>query len=110
MTLLPVILSAIPPDGPLVLAAGGMATGAHVAAVLALGASGAVLGTRFLLTPESLYTDTQKKALADADSRSTTRTMAFDYARGTIGWPDGIDGRGLRNRPLDLRYHEGNID
>ncbi|KAF8633251.1 hypothetical protein AX15_001443 [Amanita polypyramis BW_CC] len=100
MTLLPVILAAIPAEGPVVLAAGGLATGAQIAAILALGGSGAVLGTRFLLTPESFYTDAQKKALAGADSRSTTRTMAFDYARGTTGWPDGIDGRGLRNRTV----------
>ena len=97
LTLLPIILAAVYSDRPLVLAAGGLATGAQVAAVLALGASGAVLGTRFLLTPESFYTDAQKRALADADSSSTVRTMSFDYARNTLGWPDGVDGRGLRN-------------
>ncbi|KDQ26931.1 hypothetical protein PLEOSDRAFT_1066212 [Pleurotus ostreatus PC15] len=79
------------------LAAGGLATGAHVASMLALGASGAVLGTRFLLTPESLYTDKQRQALLDASDSSTVRTMAFDVARGTLGWPEGVDGRALRN-------------
>lgn len=79
------------------LAAGGLATGAHVASILALGASGAVLGTRFLLTPESLYTDKQRQALLDASDSSTVRTMAFDVARGTLGWPEGVDGRALRN-------------
>lgn len=79
------------------LAAGGLATGAHVASILALGASGAVLGTRFLLTPESLYTDRQRQALLDATDSSTVRTMAFDIARGTLGWPEGVDGRALRN-------------
>ncbi|KAF8317561.1 2-nitropropane dioxygenase [Amanita rubescens] len=101
LTLLPTILAAVHSDRSLVLAAGGLATGAQVAAVLALGASGAVLGTRFLLTPESSYTDAQKRALADANSSSTVRTMAFDYARNTLGWPDGVDGRGLRNRTVD---------
>ncbi|OVZ59106.1 2-nitropropane dioxygenase [Pigmentiphaga sp. NML080357] len=36
-----------------VIGAGGIADGAGIAAMLALGASGAQLGTRFLLTPES---------------------------------------------------------
>ncbi|THU99169.1 NPD-domain-containing protein [Dendrothele bispora CBS 962.96] len=80
-----------------VLAAGGLATGAHIAAMLALGASGSVLGTRFLLSPESLYTDVQKKALVDAKDNSTVRTMAFDTVRETLGWPAGIDGRALKN-------------
>ena len=26
--------------------------------------------------------------------------MAFDLARGTLGWPEGIDGRGLRNQTV----------
>ncbi|KAF5367181.1 hypothetical protein D9758_004020 [Tetrapyrgos nigripes] len=80
-----------------VLAAGGLATGAHIASMLTLGASGAVLGTRFLLSPESLYNDVQKKALSEANETSTVRTVAFDTVRGTLGWPEGIDGRALSN-------------
>ncbi|KAF8998597.1 hypothetical protein BDQ17DRAFT_1391729 [Cyathus striatus] len=81
--------------------AGGLANGAQIAALLTLGAAGAVLGTRFLLTPESLYTDSQRHALLAATSEATVRTMAFDYARNTLGWPHGIDGRGLRNATVD---------
>lgn len=81
-----------------VVAAGGITTGAHVAALLALGASGVALGTRFLLTPESLYSLKQKEALQHAHAASTVRTTAFDQVRGTLGWPSGIDGRGLRNQ------------
>ena len=33
--------------------------------------------------------------------------MAFDVARGTLGWPEGIDGRGVRNSIVDL-HKEGN--
>lgn len=96
------VLAALPEDGaPPVLAAGGMATGSQVAAYLSLGAAGAVLGTRFLLTPESPYTDAQKAALLAAKSGSTVRTLALDYARGTYGWPKGIDGRGIRNKLVD---------
>ncbi|KAK7466500.1 hypothetical protein VKT23_005222 [Stygiomarasmius scandens] len=100
LTLLPSALS-IPAlgagDSIPVLAAGGLATGAHIASMLALGASGSVLGTRFLLSPESLYTNVQKAALIDADETATVRTMAFDTARGTLGWPTNIDGRALKN-------------
>jgi len=99
LTLLPSALSipALGADSIPVLAAGGLATGAHIASMLALGASGSVLGTRFLLSPESLYTNVQKAALIDADEMATVRTMAFDTARGTLGWPANIDGRGLKN-------------
>ncbi|KAJ3480404.1 hypothetical protein NLI96_g8370 [Meripilus lineatus] len=95
------ILTAIPKDGPLVVAAGGIANGAQIAGLLTLGASGAALGTRFLLTPESYYSDIQKKALLAASSSSTVRTLAFDHARNTLGWPAGVDGRGLRNRLVE---------
>jgi len=97
LTLLSEILSIIPKDGPPVLGAGGLVNGGHIASLLALGASGAVLGTRFLLSPESLYSDSQRQALISARTASSIRTMAFDQARNTLGWPLGIDGRGLRN-------------
>lgn len=88
------------PQKPIILAAGGLANGRDIASQLAHGASGAVMGTRFLLTPESKYTDAQKKTLIAARSEDTVRTMAFDYARGTIDWHEGVDGRGLRNGKL----------
>ncbi|KAJ3745563.1 2-nitropropane dioxygenase [Lentinula detonsa] len=82
---------------PVVLAAGGLANGADIALQLTLGAAGVVMGTRFLLSPESKYTDAQREALIAANTEDTVRTVAFDQARGTIDWPEGIDGRGLRN-------------
>jgi len=85
------------PNGPPLLAAGGLSNGTQIASLLTLGTAGAVLGTRFLLTPESLYTFAQKKALLTAKNDSTVRTLAFDRARGTVGWPNGIDGRALFN-------------
>lgn len=97
LTLLSEILSAVPADGPPILGAGGLVNGGHVASLLALGASGAVLGTRFLLSPESLYSDSQRQTLIAARTASSVRTIAFDQARNTLGWPSGIDGRGLRN-------------
>jgi hypothetical protein len=96
-TLIASILLIAPEDGPVIIGAGGLATGGHVAELLARGAAGAVLGTRFLLTPESLYSDAHKQALISAQSTTSVRSMAFDQARGTLGWPSGVDGRGLRN-------------
>jgi nitronate monooxygenase len=47
--------------------------------MLALGAVGAVYGTRFLVSDESLYSTEQKKALVDAKGSCTTiRSTAFD--------------------------------
>ncbi|KAL5531641.1 hypothetical protein ACEPAG_4518 [Sanghuangporus baumii] len=91
---------------PPVIAAGGLSTGSQIAAMLTLGASGVALGTRFLLTPESLYTDVQKTALLAAHGTSTVRSMAFDAIRGTLGWPEGVDGRALRNKFVEL-YERG---
>jgi nitronate monooxygenase len=87
------------PDGliPLVLGAGGLSNGSTLAAAMALGAVGGVFGTRFLLTPQAQYTPLQKQLLVDAHSDQTIRTYAFDDARGTIGWPTGVDGRGIYN-------------
>lgn len=96
-SLIPSFLSETPNDGPVIIGAGGIVTGKHIAELLALGAAGAVLGTRFLMTPESLYSDAHKQALAAAKSTDSIRTMAFDQARGSLGWPSNVDGRGLRN-------------
>jgi nitronate monooxygenase len=102
LSLVPSVLKVVPSQIP-VLAAGGLVTGAHMAALLALGAAGIVVGTRFLTAPESQYTDGQRKALLDADSTRSVRTTAFDEARKTLGWPQGIDGRGLYNGMLTDR-------
>lgn len=88
-----------------VIAAGGIADGRGVAAVLVQGAAGAALGTRFLVTPESLYTDAQKALLVGAGPGDTLRSMAFDDARGTTNWPAGIDGRGLMS-PTVAEYED----
>ncbi|EGG07472.1 uncharacterized protein MELLADRAFT_85736 [Melampsora larici-populina 98AG31] len=82
---------------PILVAAGGLTHGSHLAAMLALGASGMVAGTRFLATPEAKYTENQKKAIVSAKSIDTIKTTVFDQLRGTVGWPEGIDGRALKN-------------
>ncbi len=90
------ILAALP-NGPPIVAAGGIATGPQVASLLTLGASGVILGTRLLFTPECAYTPTQKSLLLKADLNATTRGMCFDEVNRTLGWPEGIDGRAIAN-------------
>ena len=101
ISLLPSVLRAIEKSGhqkPVVLAAGGIVTGDQIAAMLTLGADGIVLGTRLLATPEALFSQSQKDAIvAASSSNATVRTTLFDTMRGTLGWPDDVDGRALIN-------------
>jgi enoyl-[acyl-carrier protein] reductase II len=59
-----------------VLMAGGIATGAAVAAALALGASGVSVGTRFLASDESDAHPAYKQAVVDATENHTIVTRA----------------------------------
>jgi nitronate monooxygenase len=71
-----------------VIAAGGIADGRGLVAALALGASGILMGTRFVATRESTAADIWKKALLERDGDATTVTDAFT----------GLWARALRNR------------
>ncbi|KAF9443371.1 2-nitropropane dioxygenase [Macrolepiota fuliginosa MF-IS2] len=95
------IVSALPEDGPVILGAGGLVTGGHIAEIIKLGASGVVLGTRFCLTPESMYPDPYKQALISAESSASVRSEAFDQTGNWMQWPRGVDGRALRNATVD---------
>jgi len=80
MALIPQIVDAV--NLP-VIAAGGIADGRGIAAALALGAVGALLGTRFVATRDSAAEEFVKKAILERDSEATTVTDAFTglYAR-----------------------------
>lgn len=113
LNLLPSIARALPAykplnptSKPLLLGAGGLSSGAHLAALLSLGAHGAAYGTRFLLTPECTYSATRKSLLISAGQGSTKRSMAFDEARNTLDWPAGVDGRGIVNLTVE-EYEAG---
>ena len=69
-----------------VLAAGGIADGRGVAAALALGAAGALIGTRFQATPEALAGPEIKKAIVEGHGEDTERSRVLDIARGSR-WP-----------------------
>jgi len=81
-----------------VVAAGGLADAADVAEMMALGAAGALLGTRFVATEESLAHDDYKRALMEAGAGATARSECFD-----VGWRDAPH-RHLLNDTY-LRWH-----
>jgi len=60
-----------------VVAAGGIVDGRGVVAALALGAQGAVIGTRFIATPEATAARQYREALVRAEQDETVRTRAY---------------------------------
>jgi nitronate monooxygenase len=84
VSLLPAVVDAV--DVP-VMAAGGIADGRGVAAVLVLGAQAAALGTAFLRTTEAGTGTAYRRALAGADESSTVTTSAFS-GRAARGLPN----------------------
>jgi nitronate monooxygenase len=83
-----------------VLAAGGIADGRGVAAALAVGAAGALVGTRFLATPEALVSADEAKAILEGRGEDTERSCLLDIARGSP-WPRHYTARTLHNAFLD---------
>ncbi|KAI2638312.1 FMN-dependent 2-nitropropane dioxygenase [Xylaria nigripes] len=77
--------------------AGGIADGRGVAALLALGAEGAVMGTRYIVSPESNARDHNRKALlATSDGAvNTVKSYIHDHVQGDRTWPPHYDGRAL---------------
>ncbi|MDQ3361705.1 MAG: nitronate monooxygenase, partial [Actinomycetota bacterium] len=86
-----------------VLAAGGIGTGRGIAGVLAMGASGAWIGTRFCATAESTGTSEAKRLILGADETATVHTRVFDLVQ-DIPWPEEFAGRAIRNSFSD-RWH-----
>jgi NAD(P)H-dependent flavin oxidoreductase YrpB (nitropropane dioxygenase family) len=69
IVLWPEVIDAVHPIP--VLAAGGVGSGAQIAAALIMGAQGVWMGSLWLTTVESDLTETQKEALIEARSRDT---------------------------------------
>jgi len=101
LPLLPAIVDAVSPVP--VVAAGGIADGRGLAAALALGAAGALIGTRFYAARESLGHANAKARIAAASGDQTVRTRVFDIAR-AIDWPLEYTGRAIAN-DLSRRWH-----
>jgi nitronate monooxygenase len=89
--------------GKPVLAAGGIATGRGIAGVLAMGAAGAWIGTRFCATREALGDDGAKQRILEARETGTVHTRVFDLTQ-SIPWPEEFPGRALRN-DFTARWH-----
>jgi nitronate monooxygenase len=70
-------------DLPLV-ASGGIATGAGLAAVLAAGAAAAQIGTAFLLCPEAGTSEPHREALRAGGATEITRAFTGRRARGIV--------------------------
>jgi nitronate monooxygenase len=85
MALLPQVVDAVRVP---VVAAGGIADGRGLVAALALGASGVLLGTRFVATRESMAPELYKKRLLESESEATTVTDVLS----------GLWARALANR------------
>jgi nitronate monooxygenase len=79
-----------------VVAAGGIADGRGLAAALALGATGALIGTRFYASEEALGLPAAKQRLVEGGGDETLRTTIFDLVR-KIDWPTPFTGRALSN-------------
>jgi NAD(P)H-dependent flavin oxidoreductase YrpB (nitropropane dioxygenase family) len=94
MALVPMVVNAVAPRP--VLAAGGIADGRGLAAALALGAEGVLLGTRFLATDEAPLHANLKQAIVHSTGHDTVLTDIPDIAAGQV-WP-GAMARALRNR------------
>ena len=110
LTLVPMVVDAVAPVP--VLAAGGFVDGRGLAAALALGADGILLGTRFLASDESPLHPNFKQAIVDSDGHDTVLTEIPDIAAGVV-WP-GAMSRARRNRFIErwagrewaLRQHQ----
>jgi NAD(P)H-dependent flavin oxidoreductase YrpB (nitropropane dioxygenase family) len=86
-------------NGVPVLAAGGIADGRGLAAVLMLGAQGALIGTRFLATPEARGRGHSKDVILNALGSQTVASKFFDDVLG-IRWPGALV-RSIKNPLLD---------
>jgi nitronate monooxygenase len=79
-----------------VVAAGGIADGRGLAAMMMLGAAGVLMGTRFYTSQEADGAEEAKKRICAAKSGTTTRGIIFDLSRNNV-WPAPFTGRCLIN-------------
>jgi NAD(P)H-dependent flavin oxidoreductase YrpB (nitropropane dioxygenase family) len=97
LPLLPMMVKAVAPLP--VLCAGGVADGSGLAAALALGAEGVLLGTRFMATPEAPIHPNFKQAIVSSDGHETVLTEIPDLASQRV-WP-GAMSRARRNQFIE---------
>ncbi|MGH1329948.1 MAG: NAD(P)H-dependent flavin oxidoreductase [Paracoccaceae bacterium] len=105
-TLVPEVADYLANNAPktLLLAAGGIADGRGLAASLALGADGALVGSRFWASKEALVAPEFHAAALAATGDQTRRSNAPDIARG-LDWPAPFTIRVLGNAHTES-WHE----
>ena len=79
-----------------VAAAGGIGDGRGLAAMMMLGASGVLLGTRFYASQECDGADEAKRRICAATGGNSVRGIIFDLSRNNV-WPAPFTGRCLIN-------------
>ena len=84
-----------------VLAAGGIADGRGLAAALVLGASGAMLGTRFAASREAGVAPWFARSIVEGRGEDTERSRVTDISWGGGDWPRKWTARTLRNAVLE---------
>jgi nitronate monooxygenase len=105
LPLVPAVVDAI---GPVpVVAAGGIADGRGLAAALMLGAAGALCGTAFYASTESLAHPAAKRTAVAASGDHTVRGTVVDVVRG-YAWPERWNIRTLEN--AFSRRWSGDVD
>jgi len=102
ITLLPECADALKSEGfddIVLIAAGGIMDGRGIAAALVLGADGVCMGTRFLASTEANISKGYRRDVIKAadGGTSTMRTSVYDKVRGTDGWPETYNARGVLN-------------
>ncbi|TVZ76743.1 nitronate monooxygenase family protein [Streptomyces sp. BK340] len=104
-TLVPSVVDLVSDRAPgtPVVAAGGIADGRGIAAALALGADGVMMGTRFWATRQALVSEAAWSRLVEATGDDTVRTSVDDVVSGHA-WPAPYTNRVLRNSFTD-RWH-----
>jgi nitronate monooxygenase len=101
-TLVPDVVDLVAERSPetLVVAAGGVGDGRGLAAALALGADGALVGTRFFASQEALVSPRAQQRAIQASGDDTLRTHVYDVVR-QLDWPAEYNIRALGNSFLD---------
>ncbi|KAL6900052.1 putative oxidoreductase 2-nitropropane dioxygenase family [Trichoderma evansii] len=108
MSLLPEVVDVMAQSEVPIFAAGGIVDDRGVAASLCLGASGVVMGTRFLASHEARISLGFQNEIVRAGNGavSTTRTLLYNHLRGEYGWPEDYVPRTIINKSY-VEFNEG---
>lgn len=118
MTLIPQVVDAV--DIP-VIAAGGIGDGRGLSAVMALGASGVQMGTRFIATQEGAFHENYKQKLVNATDTETAivgrtygkirRLMKTPYALELLNdEATGVDVEAFMNKTTEDYHRKGAVE